>query len=261
MIHIIVVVFNKPAYLELQYNSVKKFVQGKFTFTVYDNSIDSNISAQFISECTRLNIPYVRVPHMNLSDPSQRAGVSLSFAIWETYRQYKDGVLFVLDSDMFLVDNVDPVEILGNDDFVGICQCREHIIYYTNQLAFINLSYDLSKIDFTPGIVENIRGDCGIKLHNYFQKHRGIEGIICSNQVTRDNYRQLFDSRFYDYFESEFKLVDKFFMNLLYPDKCFSEFYLDKKILHLKSGSNWMGFPDDIMEKRDQNLVALFESF
>lgn len=268
MIYIISVVYNQPQFIEYQYQSLKKYIIGDFKYIVYDNSNDHNITLQFHEICKKLNITYVRVDQSQIfkrDNASLRAGQSLNFSIRHLLSNYKDSkYLFIIDSDMFLIEYIDIPKELENVDFIGIPQTKNHIIYYTNQLAFVNLQkcINFHEVDFSPAIVDKINGDCGVLLYNYFRKYAdiriGIFDAIHSNQTTDKNYKDLFPNKYFiEYFEKEFKLTPNTIINLLYNNKCFSEFYFKKKIMHLKSGSNWMRFPQDIINQRNNNLFVL----
>jgi hypothetical protein len=96
----------------------------------------------------------------------------------------------VNDSDLFLVDNYNPLETIKEFDIIGRSvkniylrdESPEHPInkynidYYSNQFLIINYSTfsDINNISFLPTIIDNINLDCGGKLYTYFKENKNI---------------------------------------------------------------------------------------
>ena len=156
MIHIFTSVVNRPDFLEYQLQSLNKFVKDDFTFhAVYDNGIDSNVLEKFKEVCSAgivLHEADDRVMHPN---PSTCISLVVDWIFKELMlKEYKDDICVVLDADMFLIDELNIEEYIGDYPILGIPQNREHVYYITNQLMVFNMPKIISidtDIDFMDG--------------------------------------------------------------------------------------------------------------
>lgn len=124
----ITLAFNRPDFIELQYNSLKKWVKD-FTYTVFDNAPDNSIK----DECDRLGIECVPIKIFS-ADPSFCVGVSLD-KMWKTLQNRRGGLMYV-DSDMFLIGALPK---LKNYDMAFVPQVRGDIIYPWTGLMYFDM--------------------------------------------------------------------------------------------------------------------------
>ncbi len=125
---IVTLAFNRPDFIELQFNSFKKWIKEDFTFTVYDNCPDDSV----LDECKRLGIKCIPIKQFS-SDPSWVVGLSLN-KMWETL-QLKTGELWYIDSDMFLVNELPKLDC----DMAFVPQIRGEIRYPWTGLMYFNM--------------------------------------------------------------------------------------------------------------------------
>ena len=145
---IVTLAFNRPDFIELQLNSIKKY-HTDFTYTVFDNCPDDAIK----DECDRLGVECIPIKIFS-ADPSWCVGVSLD-KMWETL-QFNTGKLWYIDSDMFLIDKLPEIEA----DLAYVEQRRGIFKYPWTGLMYFNMdtlpypeemkwavNYDLSDTD------------------------------------------------------------------------------------------------------------------
>jgi hypothetical protein len=99
---IVTLAYNRPDFIELQLNSLKKWVKEPFKYTVFDNCPDDAIK----DECERLGIECVPIKIFS-ADASWCVGLSLD-KMWERLC-LNTGKLWYIDSDMFLVRELPDV--------------------------------------------------------------------------------------------------------------------------------------------------------
>jgi len=123
--HIITLAFNRPDFIELQLNSLKKWVKD-FTFTVYDNAPNDSIK----DECERLGIKCVPIKVFG-DDPSVTVGVSLN-KLWSLLD--KRGKVLYIDHDMFLINKLPKF----NCDMAFVPQVKKDYTYPWTGLMYFN---------------------------------------------------------------------------------------------------------------------------
>jgi hypothetical protein len=125
---VVTLAFNRPDFLELQLNSLKKWVKEPFKFTVFDNCPDDAIK----DECDRLGIECVPIKIFS-ADTSWAVGLSLN-KMWERLKHNK-GKLWYIDSDMFLVNKLPDIKA----DFAFVPQKRGEYTYPWTGLMYFNM--------------------------------------------------------------------------------------------------------------------------
>jgi len=244
------VVYNKPSFLTYQVECLRRYLQGEFTFCVFDNSDSAEYETQFRNLCADLNVTHVRVPPgiHTAHDPSIRAGKSLDYALRYVYStlNYR-GVVMVNDSDLFLVKPFDPLQELEGAQFVGRGQYRDGgITYYTNQFLILDYATlpNVQDITFVPGVVDDKFLDCGGLLSLYFRAnpevvHRTVADIY-SNKLSRETMDKC-PEEIRPYIEREIQLIPQDVPQLdIRAGHAFSE-YVANAFIHLRAGSNWIG--------------------
>ena len=199
---IFTVCYNTPKFVEYQYLLLKKFLKDDFKYIVYNNTCTNTKDGKiYISEddknnnkelnliCNKYNLDNIEIPkciykdnnkdYYSDKDISTRAGTSISYAIQDVIKKLNnDEIGFLIDSDMFLINNFSILEYLENNDISGIYQNRENIDYFTNQLFIFKINKiekeNLKYINFMPGKINNINIDCGADLYYLLNKEKKL---------------------------------------------------------------------------------------
>jgi hypothetical protein len=264
MISVMVPVYNRPDFVELQYLLIKKYLKEDFEYFLYDNSDRPECTEAFAEISKRLGINYLRIDQGYRAqigaDPSRGAGYSLDYAIDHNIENYNRPCL-VLDSDLFLFDYFEVTSKFDEADLWGVGQTESgpngYVKYYNNQLLLLNVD-KLPNLKgygpFTPDIVEGRFCDCGGRLHNYFKeneiRHRGVN-VLHSGHITLENIQNCPDC-FIDYFLKEIEICDKYGGD--WGCRGFSEIFADK-FLHFRAGSNWIGHKNEMVTERTKLLI------
>ena len=138
---IIVPVYNRPDFIEMQHKTFKKFLQEDYELMMFNDANDPVMKKTIEATCRRLGITCVRVPQeLHNVDPnchkfsaSYRHGEVMQFA-FENYGFYHDDIVMLIDSDVFLIREFSVRNYLGDCDLFGVFQnCL------VPQLCFLNM--------------------------------------------------------------------------------------------------------------------------
>jgi hypothetical protein len=244
---IVSVFVNNPTFIELLYNSIKKFFKSEKEYEIIifndaktwpdiTNFGDITMKQQISDMCTKLNVPCIDIPnshHISQNSPSERHADSVNF-ITKFMLTYPD-TYFMLDSDMFFVDYFDIKEF-EKYNFCYINQSRnvnnKIINYPWPNFFYLNINEIPNKqlIDWSlaPGL--DAGGKCALWLSNLDK-----EKVLEIKHLWSCNWDEK------DIPESINKNIKLFLDNDArnQKGKYFSELY-HKKILHYRAASNWM---------------------
>ena len=249
------VTYNKAIYIEYQYECLKKYITVPFKYIVFDNSVGDD---EMPRHCNYVGATYIRVPqHIHsLNDPSSRAGISLDYGLRYIYNDLGfRGIVMVNDSDLFLIKEYNPINKLGENDLSGLPQ-NMNGTFYTNQLLLMNFNTlpNFNDISFLPSSIDGINRDCGGLLVNYFNNNQGVRhtGIdLISSGFFSEHNIDTAPELFKDFLKEDMKTIT----SGDYANRAFSEIF-DNAFIHLRAGSNWYGFSEDVVFKRDDNLFT-----
>lgn len=199
MTAIIVITFNCPEYLQIQYDAFKKFAQFKFEFIVCDNSDDEN-AERIRSICSKNHIFYCQ-NKTEEKDFSISNALGLNLA-WNVFHNNVDYIFFA-DHDLFPFKRF---ELKSKYDLVGLKQIRKHINYLWNGCLMIDTNI-VSQMDFMPGEDNGVRYDTGGKMAKLLSELGGNVFYISEDKFKNDDG--------YEYS------------------------VLDETFLHIVNGSNW----------------------
>lgn len=158
--NIVTLAFNRPDFIELQLNSLKKWVKD-FTYTVFDNCPDDAIK----DECERLGVECIPIKIFS-ADTSWCVGLSLN-KMWETL-QHNKGELWYIDSDMFLIGKLPKLKC----DFAFVPQVRGEYTYPWTGLMYFNMDTLPHPKDMEWQVDYSVKDtDVGGRNHYYLKDH------------------------------------------------------------------------------------------
>jgi hypothetical protein len=190
MIYIYTVCYNTPHFIEIQYQSLKKYIKDSFEYIVFNNTMtNSHITQTNIANnnelksiCDKKNIVFYNLPKnifQNVADnnASLRAGIAIDYSNKLLFNTYDlSNTFFLIDSDAFLITEFNVNDFMQNKKLSGRIQLRqglnEVVRYITNQIVIYKPSlFDkdlfLNNFSFLPCTVDGIANcDCGGKIHN-----------------------------------------------------------------------------------------------
>ena len=283
MLYIYTVCYNTPDFIEPQYKLLKKFIKEDFVYVVFNNTNTNKItttnninnSIHLNNVCNSLNILCFDIPkeiYKNVGDgnASKRAGLSINYATYKLLSQYGfNNTFFLIDSDAFLINEVDVENFMENKKISGRIQKRitnekEELNYITNQVVIFKPSLFLKEdfIKYFSFDTYNYNGctcDCGGRIHYLFKNMNMQTEFINWNNALFSNKgtkKQLYGGSPSEYDEFNLELINELddnlknfikndteLLNKKYP---FCEIFTNDKnnvkLLHLRAGTNWINF-------------------
>jgi len=150
--------YNRPDFIELQYNSVMKYVKNA-TYRVYDNSNDDLIE----NECKRLRINRTKIDVEKIEDDISGNVSKLWKEIWKDHHEN----VVIMDGDMFFTS-----EFKMQEDMM-------YVPHYTNDKEWIWPNFVAFKkienpeeLDWGFFPIDGIHSDIGSGTYPYLQKYK-----------------------------------------------------------------------------------------
>jgi hypothetical protein len=246
---IITAVVNNPTFIEIQYNTLKKYFKGDYEFIVFNdaksfpdftNGNDITLKSLIQQTCSKLNITCINIPNNNHrinGDASVRTADSMNFIL--QYQKKNPDKYLLLDSDMFLIDYFD-INKYSHYDCAVVLQTRNEnkINYFWNGIYY----FDMTKMKNLELLNWNCSKDCdtGGMMQEWLKKQMSNTDMsnkiyfiknLCScdwdiNQLPA-NFQT--NTNLIDFLQNDIRNVN---------DKFFCEIY-DDVFLHYRAGGNW----------------------
>ena len=250
---VITAVVNNPQFIEIQYYTLKKYFKGDYEFIVFNdakvfpdftNGYDTAIKEQINEMCTRLQIQCIEIPnahHSKYSDPSVRCADSMNFML--TYQKTHPDQYLILDSDMFLVDDLDS-SYYSSYECAILLQLKYEKVYFWHGICYM----DTTKMNNMDLLNWNCCDGCdtGGMMNKWLLSQ-------CSyDDLTHSNHPQFYFIRHYasgawdtSYVNDTMKQKSNLITFLQSDPRnengaFFCELY-DNKFLHYRAGCNWRG--------------------
>lgn len=251
--------YNRADFIEIQHRTFEKFLKDDYEFVVFNDAKDPVCFNEIHQTCSRLGIPCLDMPqHLHLNQaPSHRNAAIVNYSLKKLGFAY-DGIVVLLDSDMFLVKDFSVREYLGENPLSGLYQMRskgDYIIdYLWVGIVFLDMSQLPNKeiLDFSPGTIQGTGVDTGGYTHHYLSQHRDLPIKFMNMQYTQHAFNLLLQcgcggcttnlypcwlgiQRLKNYGNFDDNQIR--FIHATGGDN--SEFYIDSHFFHYRCGSNW----------------------
>ena len=265
MLHIQTAVVNNPTFIEFQVHTLKYFVKGDYTFTVYNdakrfpdysNFGDPNVRRRIEDTCSKLNIPCISIEnnhHIKSQSASRRTADALNIML-DAQRKTQDRFR-ILDADMFPIMPFDTKKYRAYDAAI-LPQIKttkgKSLDYFWNGIAYFDMATLNPKeiMNWNDEWVEDVFTDTGGGMY-YFLKET-------KNKFYRIPYLQSLtwssldwpldvDTRWLQYAHNDDRNKD---------GKYFTELY-DNTFFHFRAGGNWEKYSADMYERRVKPLTKL----
>ena len=275
---IVTAVVNNPTFIEIQYNTLKKFFKGEYEFIVFNdaksfpdftNGGNPTIKNSIEMLCNKLEIRCINIPneqHKTNSNAAIRCADSMTFIL--DYQKKNPDKYLLLDSDMFLIDYFD-INKYSQYDCAVVLQSRNNFkvnyfwngIYYFDMTKMKNL--DLLNWTCCPGC------DVGGMMQEWLQKQMKDKPIPNTDEIRWKN--KLFHTNniyfikhlwscSWDITELPTNIIESSpIIDFIKNDprnsnnKFFCEIY-DNVFLHYRAGGNWMNEGMDLHYNLSNNL-------
>lgn len=171
--------YNRPEFIQWQYDSFRCHLKDEFEYIVVNNARDPGIRDEINAIAKIVGIECIETFSNAILSGKHHAD-SFNF-IWKNYAS-KDDYVIMMDGDCFLIKEFSVNSFMKNYILAGPKQQREFKYHYltpTIIIADINNLLDVKTIDWEGiGVIENgkeVRLDSGGGLHNYYQKHSELK--------------------------------------------------------------------------------------
>lgn len=218
---------NRPDFIELQYNTIKRHVKDDFEFIVFNNEMpggdggfDPNKIDQITEICKKLNIECIRVElesslqYMNgekMFENGRYVNGNIACAYsytwgWKNYICNNDCLSVIIDSDMFFIKDVSLIDMMKGYNFAYVPSYR-YTQKYTNEnnrgkiafkypwngivIADIPNMPNPQEISWGYGKINDIHVDVGGEVYYYLQKYESE-----LNQLYIDQWGLLVDVQY-----------------------------------------------------------------
>ena len=275
---IVTAVVNNPTFIEIQYNTLKKFFKGEYEFIVFNdaksfpdftNGGNTTIKNSIEMLCNKLEITCINIPneqHKTNDSASIRTADSMTFIL--NYQKQNPDKYLLLDSDMFLIDYFD-INKYSQYDCAIVLQSRNDskINYFWNGIYYFDMTkmknLDLLNWSCCPGC------DTGGMTQEWLQKQMKDKPIPNTDEIRWKN--ELFHTNniyfikhlwscSWDITELPTNIIESSpIIDFIKNDprnsnnKFFCEIY-DNVFLHYRAGGNWMNEGMDLHYNLSNNL-------
>ena len=260
-IYVVTAVVNNPEFIEMQYQSLKKYMKIPYTFIVFNdakdwkdfsNFNDVTIKNKIKEKCLELGISCIDVPnqhHKNEDGPANRCADAMNFI--RDYMIHNQNRYLLLDSDMFLINDFN--DEYKNYDAAIVYQKRwKKMIYPWNGIFYFNMPYlknqDLLDWSF------NGHGDVGMNnnkwlMESYGEDNKKLHKIqhLISCQWDKKQYPPNLGDKLLSFLENDPRNED---------GKFFCEIY-DNIFFHYRAGGNWRKEGKNTHNDLSKNLKSI----
>lgn len=265
--------FNRPDFIEIHKKTFDKFMKDEFEYVVFSDANKPDMANKIATTCKNLGIRHFPIPQdlHTRSDAGSRHIDGITYAFKQLGFKH-DGIVMLIDSDMFLIKPFCATEYLKGYHIAGDKEGRNEsgisVEYISPLVVLINMNSAPNKeqINFNGGIVEGNRCDVGGHMYYYFKNNptvsikyfghihigawkMGIECNDCSNMSCSNCMQRLHAAKFDDH-------LIRFIHEC--PDDI--EFSMNHTFLHYRSGSNWNNKPTTYHTRKTNALSNLLST-
>lgn len=254
--------YNRPEFIKIQKNTFHKFLLDDYEYVVFNDANNDSMANQIKSACEENQVHCIRVPQSihtqpylprdpgdNLQRANLRHANCVQFSL-DTIGFNHDGIVCILDSDMFLIHPFSLVNYMADKDIAAFlkrapnkifCLCPVLCVLAMNKLP------EKRSLNFNAGKIKNWPVDSGGFTYYYLIQHPEVKltsinalyshqlflGDAHLNRLADATIPREVKAAFYE--NIGFNDTEVAFL-LQKPDTF--EFYLDRNFLHYRDGSN-----------------------
>lgn len=275
--------YNRPDFIEIQYQTFKKFMLDDYEFIVFNDARDPNLRKQIQQMCAKHQLSCIEIAQEVHDRPYLQRGqyddYNHSAARCANVVQYSldligfdyNGIVAIIDSDMFLVKEFSIEKYLEGYDIAALPQCRgerSEINYIWNGLVFFNMQTLPNKrsINFNCGWVNGVATDVGGHMHYYLQQNPQVrvkyfESLVylkdlwckqcCqNNQTTCAHSMNIM---------KELEFSDPLINLAKQSKESIMEVFLGNTFLHYRAGGNWNNESAEYHERKTKLLTTCID--
>lgn len=254
--------YNRPDFITIQKKTFDKFLLDRYEYIVFNDAKDAAMAKLIEKACIENHVRCIRIPQNihtqpylprnpgdNFQQANHRHANCVQFSL-DTVGFDHDGIVCILDSDMFLIRPFSLENYMADKDIAAFlkrapgkiyCLCPALCILAMNKLP------DKKTLNFNAGKIKGWPVDSGGFTYYYLTQHPEVKltsidtlyshqlflGDTHINRVADHSVPQEVKAAFYE--NTGFNDIEIAFL-LKKPDTF--EFYLDRNFLHYRDGSN-----------------------
>lgn len=179
---IITTAYNHPEYIVWQDKCFKKYLEDKYEFIVLNDATDETIKQKIDDTCQSLHIRSIRVPQDNRplgtvhTWASYRHGQAMDYGLQTIGFDHK-GIVVIIDSDMFLINDFSIIDYLKGYDIAGVARGPDNNnqAYIWPGLIFFNMNDLADKKNISLASYDPSGFDTGGALSLYLNAHPNLK--------------------------------------------------------------------------------------
>jgi len=220
MFKIFTAAVNNPFFLLVQAVNFQRFLKCEYEFCVLDDAKQEEVIFGLQDIARDQHVKYISYPYRNPTVGSPSTDSVIQWA-WDNIitKECQDDLVFFLDSDMFLMEDFDPYEFMGDYPISASLSQRGHVRYIWNGIMFFDMKQVLKmkgNLNFNLGNIEGEMCDSGGHTYHFLK-----ENNVCVKELEPT-------------FGGLYRGIE--LLNM--------EHFIDGKFLHFRGGSLWDGKVD-----------------
>lgn len=250
-------VHSRPDFIELHERTFKAFLKDDYEYVVFNDAPNASMAQAMEQTCAKLGIRCFRVPphHPSRETAGNRHVDGIHFSL-NTIGFKHDGIVVVIDADMFLVKPLSIIEYMRDYDIIAPFQHRlspsEEIVYLAPDLVLMNMKNLPNKhtINFDGGYINGLACDNGGQFYHYFKNNPNLK-VNLFRGISTDHLPR-------ERLELEKLGYDDITINFLFAlreNNAGMEFHADNHFIHhYAGGCNWVGYAATYMQLKAKIL-------
>jgi hypothetical protein len=234
--------YQRPDFIALQEKTFRAFLKDDYRFVVFNDATDKRLYQAIQKVCLDLNLECIPIPqeiHLRPYLPRARGEIYTCACVkCANVVQYSldllgfdhEGLVMIIDSDMFLVSELDIAQYMQGYDIAGLSQTRGAVNYLWNGILFFNMETLPAKreLSFNCGNIEGEPCDVGGYTYYYFRNHPEARIKLIDHHVFVQNHMH-----------EERSALHPFLRLMIAENVPNSEFFMGYKLFHYRGGGNW----------------------
>ncbi len=254
--------FCRPDFIELQLKSFNNFLLDDFEFVVFNDAENFVLQKGIQEECERLSIKHVFIPQEIHSRPylprdpgphnkNNRRHVDCVQYSMDVLGFDFEGVVGIIDSDMFMIQPFSIENYMQNKDIAGLVRRKTdptYPTYFSPAICFMkmNILPNRRSLNFNCGKIGNWVVDSGGYTHLYLKSNpkvilEDVSVLYSGDLYLADDHRNISCNHSISTAE-KIECYKRYGFNSIVIDFLLKkpstfEFYLDNVFFHLRGGS------------------------
>lgn len=276
--------YNRPDFIEIQHKTFKKFLSDDYEYVVFNDAHTQDMADSIEGTCNALNIRCMRIPQdihtrpylpRQPEDPLQ--GTNARHANCVQYSMdhlgfEHDGIVFIIDSDMFLIRPFSIATYMHNTDIATHFK-REYlrsnnVQYICPAICFLHMNKlpDKKSLNFNCGKIGELAVDSGGWTWFYLNQHPQLQlkhinitwsfQVFCPHNIVGKKINTDYSDQEKTIFLQEQGFSSQEINFFLKKPDTF-ELFLDNHFLHYRAGTNY----NNLSQKYHDNKMTIFNEF